>query len=49
MGKRIKWFCGSILLFPVLLGLWILVGFLFVLVPFIAFVNPDIFDKKEDV
>ena len=49
MKKRIKLFCGCILLFPVLLCLWILVGFLFVLVPFIAFVNPDIFDKKEDV
>ena len=48
MKKRIKWLCWSVMLFPVLFGFWILIGLFFICVPIIAFVSPDIFDKKEE-
>lgn len=47
MKKRVYYFLGSIVLLPILLCVWLLIGGIFLMVPFLGLLKPDLFEKEN--
>ena len=48
MRKRMYYFCASLVLMPVLLCVWFLIGGIFLMVPFMGLFRPDLLERGKN-